>query len=221
MLKKNQQSYQPNWQILPHSIDQTIDYTTAKLIIFRGGEPLLSKTNFHVLEQLIRVNNTECFISFQTNGSITPTPDQEIILKHFKNLNFSLSIDGTGPVFEYLRYPLKWKDLEKNIDWCRQKNIDVSANYTVSNLNVFYHQQTKSWFDENDINYQTNLVYDPAWFRPSTLPKVVKDQIDFNFVDHDQDQKNYAVFRKKIAEQDSWKGIALKDYLPELSNLLD
>ena len=221
LLKKNKQAQHRNWQILPHSIDQKINYTTAKLITFRGGEPLLSKINFHILEQLIKADNTNCFISFQTNGSITPTADQEQILTHFKNLNFSFSIDGVGPVFEYLRYPLKWKDIEKTMSWCRQRNIHISANYTVSNLNVFYHQKTKSWFDKNNINYLTNLVYDPAWFRPSTLPKVVKDQIDFNFVDHDQDQKNYAVFRKKIVEQDSWKGIALKDYLPELSNLLD
>ena len=221
ILKKNRQAHRRNWQILPHSIDQKINYTATKLITFRGGEPLLSKTNFHILKQLIKVDNTNCFISFQTNGSITPTTDQEIILKHFKNLNFSFSIDGVGPVFEYLRYPLKWKDLEKNIAWCRQRNIGVSANYTVSNLNVFYHQQTTSWFKENNINYQLNPVYDPDCFRPSALPDHVKDQIDFNFIDHDEDQKNYAVFKQNIAKQDSWKGISLKDYLPELSKLLD
>jgi hypothetical protein len=221
ILKKNKQAHQRNWQILPHSIDQKINYTTARLITFRGGEPLLSKTNFHILEQLIKADNTNCFISFQTNGSITPTADQEILLKHFKNLNFSFSIDGVGPVFEYLRYPLKWKDLEDNIAWCHQRNIMVSANYTVSNLNVFYHQQTISWFGQNNINYQLNPVYDPAWFRPSTLPRVVKNQIDFDFINHDDDEKNYAVFKSKLAAQDSWKGISLKDYLPELSNLLD
>lgn len=220
LLRKNKQSYQRNWQILPNKIDQKIDYKTAKLINFRGGEPLLSKTNFYMLEQLIKVGNTNCFISFQTNGSITPTPDQAIILSHFKNLNFSFSIDGIRSVFEYLRYPLKWADLEKNIAWCQQRNIMVSANYTISNLNVFYHQQTLAWFSENNIVYQISPVYEPSWFRPGALPRSVKDQIVFNFIEHNEDEKNYVIFREEIAKQDSWKGTCLKNYLPELANLL-
>ena len=218
--KKNKQRYSRTWNISLDKIDQNIDYNTAKMIIFRGGEPLLSKTNFHILEQLIKADNINCFISFQTNGSITPTAKQEQILTHFKNLSFSFSIDGVGPVFEYLRYPLKWKDLEKNIAWCHQRNIMVSANYTVSNLNVFYHQQTISWFRQNNINYQLNLVYDPAWFRPSALPGWIKNQTDFNFIHQHDDDENYAVFRSKIAEQDAWKNISLREYLPELADLL-
>ena len=218
--KKNKQSYSHNWQISCNDVDPKIDYKTARLITFRGGEPLLSKTNFSILQKLISAGNTECFISFQTNGSITPTADQEVILKHFKNLNFSFSIDGIGPVFEYLRYPLKWSDIEKNIAWCHQRNIMVSANYTLSNLNVLYHEKTQAWFVAHNINYQLNLVYDPAWFSPSALPGWVKDQIGFDFINQPADDENYAVFRSKIAEQDAWKNISLRDYLPELADLL-
>jgi len=218
--KKNKQPYSRNWQISCNDIDPKIDYKTARLITFRGGEPLLSKTNFSILQKLISAGNTECFISFQTNGSITPTADQEVILKHFKNLNFSFSIDGIGPVFEYLRYPLKWSDIEKNIAWCHQRNIMVSANYTLSNLNVLYHEKTQAWFVAHNINYQLNLVYDPAWFSPSALPGWVKDQIGFDFINQPADDENYAVFRSKIAEQDALKNISLRDYLPELADLL-
>jgi organic radical activating enzyme len=218
--KKNKQRYSRTWNISLDKIDQNIDYNTARMIIFRGGEPLLSKTNFSILQKLIWADNTECFISFQTNGSITPTAEQELILKHFKNLNFSFSIDGIGPVFEYLRYPLKWSDIEKNLGWCHQRNIMVSANYTLSNLNVLYHEKTQAWFVAHNINYVINPVYEPAWFSPSALPGWVKDGIDFNFINHHNDDENYAVFRSKIAEQDAWKNISMRDYLPELADLL-
>jgi hypothetical protein len=220
LLEKNNQPATRNWQILPHKIDQQIDYKTAKLISFRGGEPLLSKTNFHVLEQLIEAGNCDCFISFQTNGSIIPTEHQEKILRNFKNLNFSLSIDGVGPVFEYLRYPLKWADIEKIIDWCRQRHIEISANCTVSNLNVLYLDQITAWFDKNNINYLINQVYGPVWFTPGALPDAVKQKINFEFLHTDTDQENYAMFQEKIAEQDAWKGIHMQDYLPELCQLL-
>jgi hypothetical protein len=221
LLRKNKQTYRRNWQILPQSIDQKIDYKTARLVNFRGGEPLLSKTNFHILEQLVSAGNTECFISFQTNGSVTPTSDQEMLLKNFKNLNFSLSIDGIGPVFEYLRYPLKWKDIEKTMAWCRQRNIDISVSYTVSNLNVFYHNQTLSWFKSNSIPFLMNLVYDPVWFAPSVLPDQIKSRIDFDFLPCDNNKELCDLFKEKISLQDKWKGIQMKDYLPELSSLLD
>lgn len=220
LLKANKQATKKNWKILPDSESLQIDYKTAGLINFRGGEPLLSKTNFHILEQLILAGNTECFVSFQTNGSITPTLKQEKILKEFKNLNFSFSIDGTGPVFEYLRYPLKWPDIEKNLAWCSKRNIMVSANYTVSNLNVFYHRQTTAWFENNKIPYAYNLVYNPAWFAPGVLPASVKSQIDFDFVQSSHNEALYAVFKEKIAQQDTWKGINMRDYLPELAELL-
>ena len=96
----------------------------------------------------------------------------------------------------------------------------VSANYTLSNLNVLYHEKTQAWFVEHDIKYMINPVYDPAWFRSSALPGRVKDCIDFDFINHHDDDKNYMIFRSKIAQQDAWKNISMRDYLPELADLL-
>jgi hypothetical protein len=64
------------------------------------------------------------------------------------------------------------------------------------------------------------LVYDPAWFAPSVLPASVKSQIDFDFVQTSKNEELYAVFKEKIAQQDTWKGINMRDYLPELVELL-
>lgn len=218
--RKNQSKYYPSWKILPEQADTLIDYARATAVNFRGGEPLLSDTNFHILEQLIANNNTNCFISFQTNGSIIPSLTQEKILMQFKNLNFSFSIDGVGPVFEYLRYPLKWHDIQKTREWCQQRGIEVSASYTVSNLNVLYHKQTTEWFDQHGIKYHVNPIYSPKWFSPNALPMAVKSQIDFGFSNLPGDEYNYQQFRKKIAQQDAWKGIRWQDYLPELAELL-
>ena len=221
LLRKNKQSSPAkNWQIKPLVADQLIDYRTTKGIILRGGEPLMSETNFHMLEQLVLANNTDCYISLNTNGSITPTVDQEVILKHFKNLNFSFSIDGIGPVFEYLRYPLKWNKLEENIQWCRDRNIDVSVNCTVSNLSVFYLDQTIAWFDANHIPYRIAPVQKPEWFSPKVLPYDIKKKINFAFEECNRLPDLLVQFREKIAEQDSWKGINMRHYLPELADLL-
>jgi hypothetical protein len=218
------------WKKNSKDVDNVIDYATAKSIGFRGGEPLLSKTNFYILEQLIAVGNTDCFISFTTNGSINLSATQQQIIAKFSKINFCFSIDGIGPVFEYLRYPLKFNQLLKNIQYCRENNIIVSASYTVSNLNVLYHSETVAWFLKNQISYQINLVYDPVYFRSSVLTTKVKEKIlkqqptdemhQFLYGSHHTDYY-YDTFRKNIEQQDRWKNINIHQYLPELMLLLD
>ena len=136
MERKNGITPNKSWNIKVRDLNNRIDYANAKSIGFRGGEPFLSKTNFDILEKLIEIGNTDCFINFTTNGSSDILDYQKNILRKFKNINFCFSIDGIGPVFEYMRYPLTWDKLEENLEYCRKNNILISASYTVSNLNI-------------------------------------------------------------------------------------
>ena len=218
------------WYKIESDFPGTINYKTAKSIGFRGGEPFLSDINFEILEKLLEKNNTDCFINFTTNGSITPSASQKTILAQFKNVNFGFSLDGVGPVFEYLRYPLEWNKILENIDFCRKNNILVSVHHTVSNLNIFYHRQMVSWLKDNNINYMCSLVEHPSYFRPAALPEHVKKliieqqlapEMNFLLTKHTaKDQQDYEAFRKDIARQDTWKAIRMEDYLPELIKVL-
>jgi hypothetical protein len=218
------------WQLYPADVDKKINYFTAKSIGFRGGEPFMSKTNFYILEKLAEAGNYNCFISFTTNGSFELTPKQLTLIKQFSNMNFCFSIDGIGPVFEYVRYPLNFDQIQKNIKFCQAHNIIVSVSYTLSNLNVLYHAQTVEWFEQHNLKYIVNPVYNPSYFSPSSLPDLVKQQIkqslpvelqsiiDSHSLQHDRDFEN---FKQEIAKQDNWKNIQLKHYLPELAALID
>lgn len=220
-----------NWSLSFNEISNNIDFDRAESIGFRGGEPLLSATNFEILQQLIKHKNTDCFINFTTNGSIELTQKQKDILSQFSNINMCFSIDGIGPVFEYLRYPLKWPQVLKNIEYCKTHNINVSVSFTVSNLNVLYFNETVNWFEQNQIRYLVNPVYDPEHFRISALPQSIKTIIKQKLnnpkinklldTHSEKDDVNYQEFLKQIKQQDSWKGINIKDYLPELMHLLD
>lgn len=206
-----------------------INFETAISINFRGGEPLLSKTNFFILEQLIANKNTDCFIAFTTNGSIIPSEYQISLLKQFKNLNFNLSIDGIGKVFEYLRYPLSWEAMLTTIEFCKQMQISVSASYTVSNLNVMYHTETTQWFKDNSIPYINNIVHSPMHYSPSSLPLDAKKRIIEQTSDQEianllkahkpQDEINYSRAVLDIKKQDLQKEINIVNYLPDWVNV--
>ena len=228
--RKNNVKPEKSWTLKVDKFANIINYATAKSVGFRGGEPLLSDTNFEILEKLLEKNNSDCFINFTTNGSITPSTSQKKLLSRFKNVNFGFSLDGVGPVFEYLRYPLEWSSILENIDYCQNNNILVSVHHTISNLNVYYYSQSASWFKDNNINHICNFVQGPQWFKPTVLPKHVKDTIvnqqiapemDFLLKTHSaKDESDYELFKTEITKQDSWKGIHMHDYLPEFAKLL-
>lgn len=212
------------WDLSLEDID--IDYKNVQTIIFRGGEPLLSRTNFHVLEKLIENNNTNCLISFTTNGSVRLTQRQLNILKCFPNIVMCFSIDGIKKVFEYMRYPLKWQDCVDNLQQSQDYGWLTSVSYTVSNLNIAYYTETVNWFTKHNLNYLFNAVYNPSYFRPGALPEHVKKQILHDssseelrkFLLHHTsvDDEDWKEAKLQIKKQDNWKNISINNYLPEV-----
>ena len=83
---------------------------------FMGGEPMLSRRFEQFVDTMLE-HNPNISVSFVTNGSFSLTTRQKEILSKFRNLDFCFSIDGVGPVYEYLRYPLKWDQRLENIQW--------------------------------------------------------------------------------------------------------
>lgn len=226
--RKNNTLPANTWRIRSEDFVYPLDYDQIRSISFRGGEPFLSSSNFDILDRILAHKNNNCLVSFVTNGSVELTKKQKHILSQFNKVNFCFSIDGIGPVFEYLRYPLVWDTVLNNISWARHNNIDISASYTLSNLNLWYHSETVEWFRQQDINFLVNLVYYPLHFQPSALPLTLKSTIisknpeitDILKLHLDQDDINYKQFQIEIQKQDSWKGISIKDYLPEFAQHL-
>lgn len=203
----------------------TVDWANLKMLSFLGGEPLYEKKNFEVMQKLIEVGNTDCFISFVTNGAVDLSEHQLTILKHFKNLNFCLSIDGIGSVFEYLRYPLSWDLLLKNIKLYNDLNINLSVSYTISNLNILYYKETVDWFNSQGLTYNYNLVTDPDYFNINSLPEQIKQDINFGkelLRTHcSNDDVLFDDLLREIDNQDRMKNISIGDYMPELAKIFD
>ena len=212
-------------EITINPCDQSnINWADLKMLSLLGGEPLYDHLNFDRLQHLISVGNTDCFISIVTNGSVELSDQQLAILKQFENLNFCLSIDGVGPVFEYLRYPLKWSRLLSNIKLYRSLGIHLSASYTISNLNIAYYDETVSWFDSQGLEYNHNVITYPSHYSPNALPKQVKqslESVQHLFAEHTaSDDANYLKLLADIELQDRLKNISIQDYLPRLVGLL-
>ena len=206
-------------------IKTQVDFKNLKILSLLGGEPLLEKNNFVLLQHLIDIGNTDVFVTVITNGSVKLNEKHVEMFSAFPNLNFCISIDGIGPVFEYLRWPLKWDQLVENLDQYRSITNDVSVSYTISNLNIGYHADTIKWFRENNLAWNHNVVYTPSYFSPKVLPcavkKIIKNSLSSKEFDafvgdeNTMDQALWQQFQHTIKIQDSAKGISIHDYLPE------
>jgi hypothetical protein len=203
-----------------------IDYHSAKRISLLGGEPFFDPKTFEILKQLVDHDNCECFVSLITNGSIQLKQQQLDLLAKFKNLNICISVDGIGPVFEYLRWPAKWTTVCDNIELFRTITPNLSISYTISSLNIFYYQETIDWFHEQKLRYNHNIVTFPTWLSLNCMPLEIKKLITDNtfakpWLTQTETNITLKEYFNKIQQQDQAKKINISQYLPELCVIFD
>lgn len=206
-------------------LDADVDWSRIVSLSFVGGEPLLEKKNIDLLEKLVELNNTKCFISFVTNGSVTLSERQVNLFRKFENLNICLSIDGTESVFEYVRYPMQWATLLKNLKVYRTITNNISVSCMISNLNIYYYSNIVDFFKDQGLNYLCKQVEDPIIFSPANLSPDAKQQVlknnpayqddvaGFLNIDNIYNEELYKQYTVEIARQDSLKKINVKDYM--------
>lgn len=90
------------------TISELPDLSMVSLI---GGEFFVTKNNLKILDVIVQ---KKLGLRVITNGvSITPLHLQK--LQQIKDLDITVSTDGVGTVFEFLRYPGKWSEVQQNI----------------------------------------------------------------------------------------------------------
>lgn len=82
---------------------------------FTGGEPTITKEFFKLIDFAVEKSYAQNItLSITTNGTrFTPEFIQK--MQKFKQLNLTVSCDGFGDTYEYIRYPFTWKMFEKRL----------------------------------------------------------------------------------------------------------
>ena len=126
-----------------------IDIRKARRITFVGGEPFLSNTDLKVLSQIDQPELLS--ISYPTNGSLYPSDRHIGLWSRLKSVTIGFSLDGIGDRFGYIRYPLKWSEVEKNIQRMMKEmpeNVVFRVNHTVNPLNIYYYDEFLTWHEQ-------------------------------------------------------------------------
>ena len=147
-------------------------------VYITGGEPTLIKENRTLLQNLIDSGNTNCFISFTTNGT---TSDGELLdlLKHFTTSEIQISLDGIENQANYIRYPINWIEFNENVDkLSSMSNVKIVFYTVVSAYNLFSIIDILNYVDslaaQRPISWYPIFLDNPSFLRTHIWPLNVR-----------------------------------------------
>jgi hypothetical protein len=165
-------------------IAKLVDFQKVNNIILLGGEPLLSTVDERLIDLID--DPSQVSIQFTTNGSIYPKDARIQHWEKFKNVNINFSIDGIQRRFEYIRYPLKWEVVEKNMLRMQAEmpgNVTFKINHTVNILNLLFFDEFEEWFNNyfktNSKGQEWNYTATPAagLLNPKSITPFLKEMV--------------------------------------------
>jgi len=132
-------------------IVSSVSLEKVKYVKFFGGEPLYTHTHLQFLEHVPHPDQVT--LHYTTNGSIYPNQEVLNAWKKFKLIIFAASIDGIEEQFDYVRWPLTWSKVSKNLLRIRDnkniQNLIFRIEFTVNFLNAYYFDRLESWVQDN------------------------------------------------------------------------
>lgn len=154
-------------------------------VYFAGGEPLIMKEHYYLLEKLIEHGKTDVRIHYNTNFSELAYKDKHVFeyWKHFKNVSVGASLDASGARAELMRKGTDWQQTVENRQRMMREvpHVDFYIAATISAMNVLhildFHRE---WVDlglvkPKDFNF--NICLGPKWYRIDIIPDEVKKNV--------------------------------------------
>jgi hypothetical protein len=178
--------------LVPDYLEQILTYLPEiEVVNFCGGEPMLIKETWVILDELIRLKRTdEVIIEFGCNLSKIEFQGRNLIeyAKQFKTFNINCSIEDSGRRGEVIRNGSSWATVESNLKALRSAGLCAPVKTVVSILNAvtlakFHRSLIES--DSIDKNwFALNILIDPNIYSLKVLPPELKGEITLLFNEH-------------------------------------
>jgi len=112
-------------------------FKDARRVNITGGEPFIIPEILKIIDRLLPKKDT-VILSFNTN--LTKVSDKLInSLIPFKRLIIHVSLEGVGPMNDYLRFPSNWNDILENFIKIKTQlpNAHISVNHTFQHTSIY------------------------------------------------------------------------------------
>jgi len=194
---------------------------------FVGGEPFASRQHGRFIERVSRTPFArQISLHYVTNGTLL-SEAQMAVLKKFKRVTINISLDATGPVLEFFRFPIEAKALEETLlglENSLTEAFDLRLQWTSSNVSIFYLDETLDFYEQRFKKIQfkfCNFVDFPSHMSAQNLPQSVKRQIRRKLEPYLQRYPEIDFYLRQMDENEGWgdHGPLLFQYLDDLSRV--
>lgn len=146
-----------------------------------GGETFYNAKAFKVVKHCVESGHAN-HIQLMLTTNATVFPDHWIeVLSHFRAIQITVSVDGLGEVFEYIRYPAQWDVVEQNIARISEVVPDFDISFTPQTYNVYdlfvfldwckqFHSSPHNWLNPS-------WLHDPTFLNMRHIPDHHKDAL--------------------------------------------
>ncbi|MBI3513245.1 MAG: radical SAM protein, partial [Proteobacteria bacterium] len=139
------------------------DPKAVKHLILQGGEPMLIPATEWLIDRLIAAGAAEQIdLQFVTNATIY---NQALIekVRAFRRVEMVCSVDGVGPVLEYIRHPARWSEVAEIVErYCSLGFLDVSIAVAAQIYNLFDLPNLLTYADAHGIPVGLHFLNDPV-----------------------------------------------------------
>jgi len=160
------------------SFDHLYDILSSglKMVSIRGGETLYNKKLLTLMQTLPEEICANIVLHITTNATIW-NKEWETVIKKFKLVRFMFSIDATDKLYEYIRFPSTWKNVESNIkEISKLKNVKPMVHCVVQNLNIGKMLDLIIWCQQEKIYLECYSLVQPYYLTIYNLPTELKKQ---------------------------------------------
>jgi MoaA/NifB/PqqE/SkfB family radical SAM enzyme len=134
--------------------------SSLKKILFLGGEPLMTKRHYKILQKI--EDKSEVSVTYNTNGTFQLDSETISLLKEFKQVHFIVSVDGYGKLNEKVRSGTVWGDVITFIQSIKRLKFSITL-HTVVHLNNWHGLGELAEFTEYlNLDWTTNVLTYPA-----------------------------------------------------------
>jgi len=165
------------WQTL----DKWIPY--VKRVFMTGGEPTIIKRNLDYIQKIIKTGHSKDIELIFTTNATNVNKEFLNVVKDFDKVHFSVSIDGTGDLANYIRFPSNWEKVKENLYTIGQNEVGVALNTTVQWLNMTRLDEMFNFVEEfaeskpkQFAGVWFQLVQHPEYLDPIFAPKFMKQK---------------------------------------------
>lgn len=164
----------------------SIDKTTINRIHLMGGETLLNKRFYQLIDYLIENKRFEISLSFASNGTIF---QQSLVdkLRKFRQVDIEISIDAFNEQQNYIRQGLKTPNLPivfetiNNLLAQQSENLHLVLRSVPQLLNVTSYHEYIKWAWDHKVSVQGNLLSRPRYLSIDVLPFELRQKLIINY----------------------------------------